>query len=384
MKKLFVVDTDEDFQTQVKSQCPPDQVEVRLFSSGMDIFSLVGKEKPYMIFVSLEVPDVNDFVIYDLLKKTEDNSIHVVVTYSNHSEKDLQQYKKMKYQPKEYCKKPISNENIYRLLQKHLELDEEDDEEFSDENIDRLVKGEYLKIDVKDKDDTKELLEDTNKDFAGKESQSDESEVEIAKILKTDENKTSSADKELRNQVISLEQQNEFLRTENKKLSEAIEELKTNKDKSVPLVQEAEERLESEFRRKEEQLIHETRKLKEEQEKNELSLQNEINHLKQLINQLQNDSDELKKREESLNEAVSKLMEEKVSLSEKVKTLEENLSNQQQEMEEKENTHLLTLEKLNKELEKLLDRLQFYKFRVNELGGLLQQALALTQSENLE
>ena len=79
-----------------------------------------------------------------------------------------------------------------------------------------------------------------------------------------------------------------------------------------------------------------------------------------------------------------KLKEEKASLSEKVMTLEENLTNQQQEMEEKENTHLSALENLNKELEKVLDRLQFYKYRVNELGGLLQQALALTQAENLE
>lgn len=384
MKKLFVVDTDEDFKTQVKSQCPLDQVEVRLFSSGMEIFSLVGKEKPYLIFLSLDVPDVNDFVMYDLLKKTVDNSIHVVVTYSNQSEKDLQQYKKMKFQPNDYFKKPISNDNIHRLLQNPLELDEKDDDEFSDENIDRLVRGEYLNIDDKDKDDTKELPGDTKNDFVDEVAQSDETELEIDEILKTGENKTSREDKELRNQVISLEQQNEFLRTENKKLSKAIEELKTNKDKSVELVQEAEEHLMSEFRRKEVQLIHGTRKLKEEQEKNELSLQNEIDHLKQLLNQLQNDSDELKKREESLNQTVSTLMEEKVSLSEKVKTLEENLANQLQEMEEKENTHLSTLEKLNKELEKVLDRLQFYKFRVNELGGLLQQALALTQSENLE
>jgi chromosome segregation ATPase len=502
MKKLFVVDTDKDFQTQVKSQCPLDQVEVRLFSFGMEIFALIGKEKPYLILVNLEVPDVNDFVMYDLLKKTVDNSIPVVVTYSNQSEKDLQQYKKMKFQPKEYCKKPISNDDIHRLLQNHLELDEEDDEEFSDENIDRLVRGEYLKIDVKDKDDTKELLGDTKNDFVGEVAQSEENEVEIAEIPKTGEKKTSRADKELRNQVISLERQNEFLRSENKELSKAIEELraeiekgnakiqqlkselnessadqdtklvqaeqistqlqdeydnilkkheeektgliqkidtiknysqklenqntdlteklitvekektdfqnrykeladqltdkerelvarnhefeKSLKNKSEELVQEAEERLKSEFRRKEEQLAHETRLLKEDKEKDESSLQNEIENLKQLVNQMQNDSDELKKREESLNRTVSTLAEEKVSLSEKVMTLEENLTNQQQEMEEKENTHLSALENLNKELEKVLDSLQFYKSRVNELGGLLQQALALTQTENLE
>ena len=440
MKKLFIVDTDTDFQTRVKSLCPLDQVEVQLFSSGMEIFSLIAKEKPYLILISLEVPDVNDFVMYDLLKKTEDNSIPVVVTYSNQSEKDLQQYKKMKFQPNEYCKKPISNDDIHRLLQNHLELDEEDDDEFSDENIDRLVRGEYLKIDAEDKDDTKELPGDTKDDFTGEEAQSEEGEdeIEVAAILKTDEKKTSRADKEPRNQVISLERENEFLRSENKELSRAIETLKADieegnakirqlnsklenqntdltgkletvekekadlqnrfkeltdrltdkerelkarnhefeeslKDKSEELVQEAEERLKSEFRMKEEQLVLETRKLQEENE-----------NLRQLINQWQNDSDELKKREESLKGTVSTLAEEKNTLSEKLNTLEETLSNQEEACDEKEKTHLAALESLNKEMEKLLHSLQFYKNRVNDLGGLLQQALALTQTENLE
>jgi FixJ family two-component response regulator len=415
MKKLFVVDTDKDFQTQLNSLYPSDQVDVHLFSSGMEIFSLIKKEKPFLIFVSLEVPDVNDFVMYDLLKKTTDNSIPVVVTYSNQTENDLQQYKKLKFQPKDYCKKPISNDDIHRLLKNHQELDEEDDDEFSDDNIDRLVRGDYLTVDFKEKDDTKELLADTKNDIIDEVVQSEDGELEIADILETGENKTSRADNELRNQVISLERQNEFLRSENKELSKAIEALKANKNESGELVQEAEERLRSEFSRKETYLEQDLVQLKEEKEK-----------LKQLVNQLQNDSDELKKREELLDRTLSTLTEEKVTLSEKVKfieeernnlsekvniieeeknilskkvklieeernvlteqvnTLEENLTNQRQEMEEKEHTHLSALENLNKELEKVLDRLQFYKYRVNELGGLLQQALELTQPQNLE
>jgi CheY-like chemotaxis protein len=430
MKKLFVVDTDKDFQAQVKSGCPKDQVDVQLFSSGMETFSLIAKEKPSLILVSLDVPDVNDFVMYDLLKKTGDNSIPVVVTYSNQSENNLQQYKKMKFQPNEYCQKPISKDKIHRLLKQHLELDEEDDNEFSDEDIDRLVRGEYLKIDAK-----------TKNDFNGEVAEAEESEIEIADILETAEDRTSRTDKELKNQVISLEQQNEFLRSENKELSKTIEKLKAEiehlkkaenekaelqirfkeltdqltkkerelvakdyefekslKDKSEELVQDAEERLRSEFRRQQEQLVQENRRLKEERENNQSSLQTELENLEQLCQQLQNDRDELKKREESLSRTVSTLAQEKVTLSEKMKimeeekvtfsekmiNLEEYLTSQQQEMAEKENTHLSALENLNKELEKVLDRLHFYKSRVNELGGLLQQALELTQPEKLE
>jgi FixJ family two-component response regulator/FtsZ-binding cell division protein ZapB len=374
MKKLFVAETDKDFQTLVKSLCPADQVEVRSFSSGMEIFPLIAKEKPCLVLVSLDLPDLNDFVMYDLLKKTDDNSIPIVVTYSNQSDTDLQQYKKMKFQPKDYCQKPLSNHDIHRLLKKHLELDEEeldeeDDDEFSDENIDRLVRGEYLKTDAKDKDDTKELLGDTENDFTGEAAQAEADELEIADILETPEKRASSADTDLRNQAISLERQDELLRSENKELSRAIETLKAEMAKGQAKIR----LLESEFRKKEEQLIQENRELKEEKEKDESSLQNEVENLKQLYYQLKNESSDFKKREESLNRTVSRLVEEKVSLSEKVKSLEE-----------KENTHLSALENLNQELEKVLDRLHFYKTRVNELGGLLQQALALTQKENLE
>jgi len=395
MKKLFVVDTDMDFQTQVKSQCPLDQVEVRLFSSGMEIFSLIGKEKPYLILVNLEVPDINDFVMYDLLKKTVDNSIPVVVTYLNQSEKDLQQYKKMKFQPKEYCKKPISNDDINRLLQNHLELDEEDDDDFSDESIDRLVRGDYLKIDVKDKDDTKELLGDTENDFAGEEAQSEESEVEIDEIPKTGEQKISRSDKELRNQVISLERQNEFLRSENKELSKAIEALKADMEKGNAKIRQntdlteklktlEKEKVDIQIRFKEltDRLTDKERELVSRNHEFEKSLKNKSEELVQEAEERL--KSEFRRKEEQLAYETRKLKEEKVSLSEKVMTLEENLTNQQQEMEEKENTHLSALENLNKELEKVLDRLHFYKNRVNELGGLLQQALALTQSKNLE
>jgi CheY-like chemotaxis protein len=377
MKKLFVVDTDKDFQTQVKSVCPKDQVDVQLFSSGMETFSLIAKEKPSLIFVNLDVPDVNDFVMYDLLKKTEDNSIPVVVTHSNQSENDLQQYKKMKFQPKEYCQKPISKDKIHRLLKQHLEMDEVDNDEYSDEDIDRLVRGEYLKIDKKSKDDTKELLGDTKDDFNGGVAKAEESEIEIADILETAEDSTSRTDKELKNQVISLEQQNEFLRSENKELSKSIEKLKAEIEQLIKAEKE---------------------KAEKERENNQSSLQTELESLKQLCQQLEDDRDELKKREESLNRTVSTLAQEKVTLSEKMKIMEEekvsfsekminlkeNLTSQQQEMAEKENTHLSALENLNKELEKVLDRLHFYKSRVNELGGMLQQALELTQPENLE
>ena len=102
---------------------------MRFFSSCIESLPFISIEKPLLIFVDLEVPDVNDLLINDLLKETYDNSVPVVVTYSNQSEKNLTQYKELKYQPKNYCKKPLSNDHIFSILQNHLERESEEDDD---------------------------------------------------------------------------------------------------------------------------------------------------------------------------------------------------------------------------------------------------------------
>ncbi|UCH92461.1 MAG: response regulator [Candidatus Aminicenantes bacterium] len=315
-KKLFVVDTDKNFQTQVKSLCPPDQVEVQSYSSGMEIFSLIGKEKPYLVLVNLEVPDINDFVMYDLLKKTNDNSIPVVVTYLNQSEKELQPYKKLKFQAKGYYKKPISNDDLYGILENYLELQEEeedDDNEFSDANIDRLVRGELVETGLKDEFNASELLEvpDEEPDI-----KADTKELEADEQKK----KTSRMEIELKNQIISLERQNEFLRSENKELSIAIESIKAEMEKQ-----------DSQFQ--------------------------------QLKSQLQEKTAE--------HEAYS-------DLTQKLQTVEKENSSLKLQI----NHHLTVLENLNKEMDEVRNGVNFYKNRLQELGELLHNALTLTQTEN--
>ena len=280
-KKLFVVDIEQDFQNQVKSVCPPDQVEVQSFSSSMEIFSIITKEKPPLIFLDLDVPDINDFVMYDLLKKTNSKSIKVLLTYSDQSEPQLQQYKKLKFQAQGYHKKPLSNQNLREILELYLDLKQEkpedEDDDFSDLNIDRLVRGELSDARPGAKAKEKPLiLEDTQDEF--------------------DENKSGRMDHELRNQVISLERQNEFLRSENKELSKTIEDFKTE----IVVKNDKIEELRSKLNEKTAEL-HETTADKK------VSL----GQLEQKLTQLQNEYDNIQKESE----------EQKQSLLQKIETL---------------------------------------------------------------
>ena len=124
MKKLFIVDTDKEFQGIVGPLCPPDSVDVQFYSSSIALFSLIEKERPDLIFLALEIPDLNDFVMYDLLKRTTVNySIPVLITYSDQSENELEQYEKLKFKAEGYYKKPIPEKDLKRLLANYLDLE---------------------------------------------------------------------------------------------------------------------------------------------------------------------------------------------------------------------------------------------------------------------
>lgn len=175
MKKIFIVDTDKRFQAQIHEVCPADLVELRFFSSGMEIFLLLTTEKPHLLFLDLDIDDLNEFVMRDLLKKiTVTYAIPLLVTYSDKSEAALKQYEKLNYRPDGYFKKPLTPEHLKELIYRYLQLQEEvksdetdtlmeftpptlpakegdlvefgetiEDEEdsFSDENLDLLVRG---------------------------------------------------------------------------------------------------------------------------------------------------------------------------------------------------------------------------------------------------
>ncbi len=145
MKKLFVVDEDEKFQTLIKSLCKKETVELHIYTSGMEVLPRIEDEQPDLIFVNLELSDIDDFVMYDLMKKADMKPpIPVLITYAEQSEKDLPQYKRMKFRPEGYHKKPLSDTDITALLTRYLggtsdsngSSEETESEPSKDENVD--------------------------------------------------------------------------------------------------------------------------------------------------------------------------------------------------------------------------------------------------------
>ena len=378
-KKLFVVDTDKDFQNQVKTLCPPDQVEIFFYATSMEIFSLIGKEKPLLIFLNLDLPDLSDFVMHDLLKKTDNIPIPVLATYSDQSEKDLQQYKKLKFQAKGYYRKPLSNDELYGLLENYLELEEDGDEDFSDENIDRLVRGELVgentevEEPIKNKpggspEETKEHL-DIQID---EEPELDELGADIF-IEEPAEKKTGPLDNELQEQLIPLQKENRNLRNENKKQPDTLKSFQADLDKKNGTIRRLKSEINEKTTRREstaEQLeqVMDLRKTKyhqretENQEYKEILLQ-KIETLKEYAEKLENQNSELIKKLQSgekeksgiqfrLNELTNQLTDKERELVARNHEFEKSLKDKSDELEQLKEENEKNQSTLHQEMEK--------------------------------
>jgi golgin subfamily B member 1 len=439
MKKLFVVDTDTKFQNLVRSICPADMVELSCYTSSMEIFSLLATEKPHLIFLDLEIEDLNDFIMHDLLKKTSLTlKIPLIVTYSDLSEAFLPQYEKLKFKAEGYFKKPLSVEQIDQLLSKYLDfkietedeiqseqltpievdepsfdlmssepeisnipgIDEEPlNDEFSDEHIDRLVKGEFIETEKDDRESTNpfaDSMSETNENVhadKGSKLDPDDEDLGFEKNLEdsfkdipinetepqneTNNEKVSNrADKGLENQLISLEQQNEFLRTENKELNDTIISLQTE----IKATSEEKEKFDEELNRMREnsgevQGVLEVRNL--EISKNMESLQKKYEDLLLQLDASDKDKKELQSKLDEISDVKTILSEnlETVALEKtQLETQLEDLKDSLKKLEEDKEILFLQEEKSKQEMERLM------KESIDEKSELLKKIEELSNS----
>ena len=69
MKKIFLVDGEIEFLDIIQSITFLDKVDVKVYTSAKDLMKTLKKEIPNLIFLSLEINDVNEFIVHDILKK---------------------------------------------------------------------------------------------------------------------------------------------------------------------------------------------------------------------------------------------------------------------------------------------------------------------------
>jgi CheY-like chemotaxis protein len=231
MRKIFVADQDVKFQTVMKSICQKGNLELYIYTSSMDILPLIEQENPDLIFMNLELPDVNDFVMFDLLKKADTiPPIPVLITYTSQSENILSNYRNMKFQPQGYHKKPIKEKDIQRLLSVYLG------------NVSQEEEYKKIQESAGGIKDSIGIVEDDDIIFSEVLAESDIEENPIEAVITEEQKKPidvvfkvsngnyvdmeeRTGERERAAKLVSLEKQNHFLSTENKRLTDELESL---------------------------------------------------------------------------------------------------------------------------------------------------------------
>lgn len=372
MKKVFVVDEDSGFQASVKSVCSGETVDLHVYTSSMEVLPLIEKEQPGLVFVNLELPDINDFVMYDLLKKADMKPpIPVIITYAEQSEKELDKYKKLKFKPDGFYKKDLSGDDISALVKKYLgdefvagkkaEPQKETAQETTHPEDAPLVEDDIIFTEVMGETD------DVMESFIDDEDSKDHPLADI--VEDAEEGKPTEAvfsvsegpsvdvmektkHREQAARLMSLEKQNHYLRTENNRMSDELEKLK-EKNKS----------LKSEIN----ELTDTLSKHGAAEEKGKSRLEQTAAELKEKTSEFQLKSAQFQKKSEELQKKVDRL-----ETTLKVEHEGHNKEKEAREAVEKEkNGLILARDEFEQQVERLKKENADLTARVNELSDKL-------------
>jgi len=123
-RKILVVDIDKAFFKEIKAYCNPAKVIVEHHTKGEELLTLIGIEEPVLVFLCLDLPDVNDFIVFDILKRCSDpSSPSIYIVYSDGSENVLNSIRKLKFTAEGYLKKPVSKSDLTEIIKKNLDPD---------------------------------------------------------------------------------------------------------------------------------------------------------------------------------------------------------------------------------------------------------------------
>lgn len=208
MKKIIILDPDKKFHTLLNSVCNSEKVKMSFFNNGKDGIDAIADETPDLIILNLELEDMNGFLVCNMLKKNSlTNSIPIIITSLEKSEKDFEQHKKLKLRAEQYLKKPFSGDDLKIELKEYLgdnvfkkgKSDVVDD--FTEENIDKLLDSTFL---------SPVTEENANNNVKSEESADFDFVDSIDKSIVKDDNKNKKNNEEQAFDLTSMEQESEI------------------------------------------------------------------------------------------------------------------------------------------------------------------------------
>ena len=330
MNKLILVDAEISFLDIIQSITFTEEIDIQVYTTCKDIMEIISRELPDVIFLCLDIVDVDEFILHDVMKKTNSkNKIPLILTYSEKSAEMIKLCKNLRYQPEEYLIKPVSEEKVRNILLKYFNMEEngeskdakfENIEPLLDESGDNLARTDSL---------FEELIEqekesDSGIDRAGgKNKKKGDQGVFIVHDGKIDKAKEEIA----------------LLKAEIKRLEGDKENIRVN------------------FTAQNKELLKKITELEQDEKKEEAYKKKEAVYTEKisiLTDQIKTNSNEIKELSESEEE-----------LQKQLKDKEEEFEKLKKEFEEAKN-QLFTINKKNMEKEDELDKIKSVTDEINE------------------
>lgn len=472
MKTLLVIDPDPGFHAKVKELLKPGQVELVSTDKGTDAVQLAVDVSPDMLILSLELKDLNGFLVCSSLKKNpKTRNIPLIITSSEKTEKDFDQHRKLKFRADSYFRKPLSAKELGSLLMDFMGAEAVQTKkaaplgaDFDEENIDKLLDSTFTAFSTDGSQSNEEAsmssepAEEHPKDVPADEEEEFNLELELKEDEKEDiapsvdlsdleedeesplpdeepaprvetgdleeeagekaesDIKTSPEDAFKINQlkqegqqkavqVITLQKENEFLKSENRNLLMDLTSLKADIAEREEELARKKEVIEAESAAIKAQLeeaeaevsaaktsAEETKLQYQELEARNLKLEENIDALQKENQGLKGEMEEkLVSHEESLAELNRQLLAEEGKVKElettcqKLRDSEQSLKEQAEsisrEFGEKESMLMTTIENLTKNTRGLEDELKKNQEKLKHLSDILKSAAQEVDSQ---
>jgi len=327
-QKILVADVDPGFVNELKVYCNPSEITINYYSKSEDVLTHIGIDEPIMVFLSLDLPDVNDFVVFDILKRCSNkSSSSIFLLYSDSSEDILASVRRLKFTAEGYLKKPVSKSDLTEIIKKNL-----------DQNSYSIPSEMITMNDILDDDDIIDLGSESGNDNEGDDILGDDIFIE-SPIL--DNNEVSDPETNAEIKQILLESDDSIPDIDEiPVLDDSPFEIGDQDDvKSIgDDFKDEIKKKETEFEKEKQALINEMnivreREVKSDEEKKKLLRDIETSELK--LKELDDERDEFRKKMDNLSSNYEKRIEElHIKYKNKMKKFEDMLKQSLSEIED--------------------------------------------------
>lgn len=137
-QRILVFESDPGFATEVKSGFARFGAEVEVVADGNEGLERAAANRPDLILLSVELPNVNGFLVCKRIKKTPELAdVPLVILSSDPNAEDtFEQHKKLRVRAEEYVRKPVAFGALLSRVRPLLALDEASaDEDLAIEDV---------------------------------------------------------------------------------------------------------------------------------------------------------------------------------------------------------------------------------------------------------